>query len=384
MKADIQQCQKCGISETYFNTIFYDGLCGACKFENELTDQDYNQRTENLHGMLTHTGGQRKSKYDCLIPIRGDAEDYFILNYIIKLKLNPLVVMVNNYFLNDLAWHNVHNMITHYDVDSIIFNPNINHYKEAIRSSLRKLDSIYYPYKALHYSYVIRLAKEKGIKWVVWGQCQPIEFAGKYSKRDELRLSSWWVAEHELGGKTFDAFLGTGVQLDSKASLPYQYPSKSVASGVSGIFLSNYMKWDQRKQNEDSLLSGFAPDTPRNTFDKYENAGSSVYYQLHDLLRVKKFGVPKLEQQWATEARKDRMPICPDREQLHRYLAYEIDSFFSEFLQVTKSGYEWFVENRLSGVKHLLRTEAEKQFDASNTLPSNKCASEFILFKKGI
>ena len=44
-----------------------------------------------------------KSHYDCLIPVKGDAEDYFVVSKVLEMDLKPLLVSVNDYFLNILV-----------------------------------------------------------------------------------------------------------------------------------------------------------------------------------------------------------------------------------------------------------------------------------------
>ena len=63
-----------------------------------------------------------KSPYHCVVPVIGDAEDYYVVSKVLELGLNPLIVSVNDYFKNDIGWHNLQNLITHFDVDSFIFN----------------------------------------------------------------------------------------------------------------------------------------------------------------------------------------------------------------------------------------------------------------------
>ena len=57
-----------------------------------------------------------------MIPVVGDAEDYYVTSKVLSLGLRPLIVAVNDYYKNDIGWHNLHNLITYFDVDSIVYN----------------------------------------------------------------------------------------------------------------------------------------------------------------------------------------------------------------------------------------------------------------------
>ena len=388
-------CEVCGISTASFGLTFFGKICSACVSHEERQDQGAVAQNEEYLTSFFSSRGRQGNTYDCIVPVRPDAEDYFTVEYLVKRGLNPLVVLVNNYFLSDIAWHNFHNMITVYDVDSVTFNPNFSAYKELVRSSLRKLESIYYPYKAILHSYVMRLAREKNISRVVWGQCQPLEFSGKFSIRDKLKLSKWWVLEHELGGVSENRFVGTGVHLPREQLDLLTYPPVSKVKGIQSIFLSNFLVWDQVEQNALAVTKGYTAEVAKNTYDPYENTGSSVYYQLHDLLRLQNTRVPKVHEHLARDIRFGRV-IKPENEDklndLTPFLAYDIESFFRDFLDTTKSGFDWFVKNRLGSVKHLIRATADRkiveEFEFNSSLFTNCDRAEskisFVKFAKGI
>lgn len=356
-------CSKCGIKASSFGTTFFGEKCSSCMTLEELNDHDIvSANRDFLDAFLRNAKGSRKT-YDCLVPVRADAEDYYTVGYLIDRGLNPLVVLVNNFFLNDIGWYNFHNLITHYDVDSVAYSPNYVSYLEMVRSSLRKFGSIYYPYKAIQHSYVMRLAKEKNIPAVIWGQCQPLEFSGKFSRSERLFLSQWWIQEHETNGINPERFLGTGVQLNASDAWMIRYPEISEVSGVNSIFLSNFLVWDQFAQNLEASDKGFVVESCINTYDCLENTGSSVYYQIHDLLRIQAKGYPKLHEHVARDTRYGRWALNIGSKilaDIESYVAYNIEPFFKDFLGVTSSGFKWFLKNRLAGVNHLVRATPEK------------------------
>ena len=53
------------------------------------------------------------------------------------------------------------------------------------------------------------------------------------------------------------------------------------------------MKWRHLKNNLNALQYGFLPEIQTSTFDCLENAGCSIHYNLHDLLRIKKYNAGK-------------------------------------------------------------------------------------------
>ena len=107
--------------------IYSDGICSGCKTHNEKYEIDWDKRRNILQEILTKRIKKNKS-YDCLIPVYGDAEDYYVIEKVLSLGLNPLIVHINNYFYNDIGWYNLQNLITYFDLDCHTYNPNFLKY----------------------------------------------------------------------------------------------------------------------------------------------------------------------------------------------------------------------------------------------------------------
>ena len=333
-------------------------------------------------------------KYDCVVPVIGDAEDFYTLSKVIELGLSPLVVCVNDYFKNDIGWHNIHQLITHFDVDSFVFNPDIRVYKELVKTSLRKYSHVLLPFLQLHTSFPVHVAFERKIPLVIWGQNQAVEQVGKFSHIDAAEMSSWSRRQHDLFETDVDQLIGNGAQVDTRYLNYYQYPSvrKLERRGVVGLYLSNYLRWDPLSQNKSVIKFGFQPETNASTFDVYERAGSSVYYQFHDLLKLKRVGYRKITDHLVREIRHGRITRAEAVviEAAYSQRQVNIKPFF-DWLGTTKSGYDWFKMHRLSGVSYLI-TESGMEFKSPNfptklsdfLSPSKRSEEEFLLFDKGI
>ena len=150
---------------------------------------------------------------------------FYVVDKVLSLNLNPLLVSVNNYFLNDIGWSNLHNLITYFDLDSWVYNPEINTYKELIRTSLRKHTHFYLPWIQLHTSFPVHVANEKSIPLVIWGGNQSIEQVGKFSHDDCVEMSSWSRREHDLFNVDTLKLIGNGAQIHERNLNYYMYPS---------------------------------------------------------------------------------------------------------------------------------------------------------------
>ena len=137
-------CTRCLYGESHpFGIEFTDGLCSGCITHEEKYTVNWEKQLNNLKQLVKKIKKKSRS-YDCVVPVKGDAEDYFVLEKVLKLGLNPIVVCINDYFYNELGWHNYHNLITCFDVDSMQYSPDLYTYKNLVAASLRKHNHIHF------------------------------------------------------------------------------------------------------------------------------------------------------------------------------------------------------------------------------------------------
>tara|TARA_B100001173_G_scaffold278459_1_gene260567 strand:+ start:364 stop:1551 length:1188 start_codon:yes stop_codon:yes gene_type:complete len=390
-------CKNCLYKNTHpFGLFIKDGICSGCFTHEEKYEINWIDRVELLKNKITKIVRKNRSHYDCVIPYSGDAEDYHVVNIVLGLGLNPLMVSINDYFLNDIGWHNSHNLITHFDLDSYNFNPEISAYKELVRTSMRKHTHALWPSLALKSAFPVHVAKQKKIPLIIYGQNQSIEQVGKFSHLEEVESSSWSRVEHDLFGYEINDLLGSGGHVVSTDNPYYSYPelSKLGAGKLVGLYLSNYFLWDPLYQNSQVLEHGFIPQKQNATFDPYERAGSSIYYNFHDLSKKIRCGYRKINDHVAREIRHSRLNTQEGKKIISHYDSNPvyIKDFF-HWLEVSDSGYEWFISHKLHSVKHLISDTPVKVPKSSHLLPRklNKNISSgktpkksFETFMKGI
>ena len=388
------KCKKCLYKDSHpFGMSYFDGLCLGCYTHLEKYNLNWEDRYEQLFTIANNSKISSKN-YDCIIPIIGDAEDFFVTSEVLKLGLNPLLVSVNSYFLNDIGWKNLHTLITYFDLDSWVYNPELITYKNLIRTSLRKYNHMYLPWLQLHTSFPVHVAKEKNIPLIIWGSNQSIEQVGKFSHVDNVEMSSWSRIEHDLIGSDIDNLISTGAEVDEKKLNYYRYPEiKKLGTKVRGVYLSNFLPWDPLKQNNGVIKFGFTAEENYSTFDPYERAGSSIYYGIHDLLKYERQGYRKVTDHLVREIRHNRINEKEAHNLRNHYESQKVnlDTFF-HWLGVSKSGIEWYKMHKLLNSKHLI-TSANENHKKKITLPENiqklivnplSSEEQFIFYGKGV
>ena len=386
-------CEKCGYSNSHpFGLTFEHNICSGCITHEEKDNLNWSLRLEYLREKLNKIKKYNKS-YDCVVPVIGDAEDYYLIEKVLELELSPLVVFVNDYFKNDIGWHNIHNLITYYDVDSITYNPNMSSYKELVRTSLRKFNHILLPFIQLHTSFPVHVALKKKIPLIIWPQNQSIEQVGKFSHLDAVEMTKWYRMEHDLFNVNVETLVGNGAQINTNHLEFYNYPNinKLTKVGVFGVYLSNFFRWDPYRQNKNAIDNGYVCEINPSSYDMYERAGSSVYYKLHDILKQQRCGYRKLHDHIARDLRHGHISSCVAntlRENINKTKVH-IKPFF-DWLSVTNSGYKWFLEKRLSNEKKFIAESSSSEIYLDIPaevleLPDAKHPEQlFITFGKGV
>ena len=391
----LNQCSQCldDIRHPLGQMIDDSGLCTGCITHKEKDSIDWNVKWYELQNQCSEILKKRSNNsYDCIIPLNADAEDYYIVELALSLQLKPLLVYVNNYFGTDLSWKNLHTLETHFDLDLVTFNPNIFTYKEAVRTSLRKYNSIYWPYQAIKTSYPVRLAIDMKIPLILWGGLQSTEQVGKFSHNDKVEMSGWSRNQHDLFAVDEIDFFGTGAQISKSEQFHYKYPELKDASRVKGIYLSNYVRWDPWSQNYDMLKHGFTPEDAQYTFDQYERAGSSVFYGVHDLLRLENHGYCKVRDHLSREIRHERISRVNAQKIYAEYLnkGVDIKPFFN-WLGTTESGLKLFIKERIVLSRYKISSQEDPKINFNNYFNISfvhnepSCVSKnFIVYLKGI
>ena len=100
----LKSCSRCLYKSNHpFGLSFLNNECSGCFTHKEKDELDWSERKSLLEAKIRKFKKKTK-KYDCVVPVVGDAEDFFVLSKVLDLGLAPLVVGVNDYFKNDILY----------------------------------------------------------------------------------------------------------------------------------------------------------------------------------------------------------------------------------------------------------------------------------------
>src|SRR5690606_14505482 len=92
--------------------IWFDekGKCAACIAFDARKDIDWNAREKEFIDMVEHIKLNRRTYYDCVIPVSGGKDSHFQVIMALKYGLRPLCVTATTDYLSDLGRRNLDNL----------------------------------------------------------------------------------------------------------------------------------------------------------------------------------------------------------------------------------------------------------------------------------
>lgn len=307
----LMRCIKCLYWSNHPLGITFNsqGVCSGCITHEEKNVLDWNQRFVQLRSIFDSQ--KQHSKYDCIIPVTGGQDSFFIVHYAVHvLGLNPLLVNFNRTFNSKEGIRNLAKLRTVFDADFRQYSISPKTTKAVLSCTLSNLGTINWLWIAGQTSLPVRLAIQLKVPFILWGAHQGLEQVGMYSHLENVEMTSRYRREHDLLGfdeKNIFEF-DPNFSEDDIASISYPSDRELLDSGVRGIYLGNYVRWDPSAQHR--LMEktyGYEGRRVRRGYSKFDNPDCPVYFGIQDLLKQAKFGYSKVTDQLTREVRHGRI-----------------------------------------------------------------------------
>jgi len=304
-------CKNCLYGSTHPLGITFDnnGICSGCTVHKEKYTLDWRSRFSKLSKVIAQYRS-RKNNYDCIIPITGAQDSYFIVHTAKKLGLKPLLVCYNKYFNTDVGIKNLSNLRIKFNLDVLFQNVNPNTVKKITRETLSRFGNIYWPIIAGHTVFPVQISIKYKIPLIIWGAHQGIEQVGMNSHEDEVEMSRRYRKDHDLFGYEAEDLLMISNNLKEADIYQYLYPDDYTLkkNSTRGIYLGNYIPWDTKKQHELMIkIYNYKTINFTRTIDCYDYVDCFNYMNIHDLLKIYKHGYSKITDQLSREIRFGRI-----------------------------------------------------------------------------
>lgn len=329
----MRYCARCLYPENAKPTIIIDeedGICSGCKYHEsrQKIEIDWNER-EKIFEQILHEAKtmakERSNLYDCIVPVSGGKDSHFQV-YVLKEKygMNPLLVTFNHIFNSESGLRNLENLVEKSGCDLIRFTANPHSVKKVSRFMFGTVGDLTWHYHAGIMTLPCRVAVEKNIPFIFWGEHGFAELTGIVSLEDFVEFTKWKRKEHDMRGfEPKDVVKKSQGRITMEDLYPYIYPTDEEIErvGIRGIYLSNFFYWDAKGHTELMMEKwDFSPVTYRrdrtfNLYAKIEDHANDV----HDYLKFLKFGYGRATDDASMEIRHGRMTREEGIEMVRQY-----------------------------------------------------------------
>ena len=306
-------CKRCLYSSDHplGLTIDNEGICSGCRIHEEKDTLDWSYKWDRLVKFTSEYKAQKSQVYDCIIPVSGAQDSYFIVHVVKNLLgMNPLLVTYNKYWNTPLGIRNLANLRIKFNCDILIQNVNPLSVKKITKETLRKFGSLYWHCIAGQTVFPVQTAVRYKIPLIIWGAHQGMEQVGMFSHEHEVEMTRRYRKDHDLMGYEPENLIGYFNTISENDIWQYRYPDDQALNdiGVRGIYLNNYIRWDPKKQHELMIdLYDYKTSSFNRTFDCYDYVDCYNYMDLHDEIKRIKTGFSKVTDHATREIRHGRI-----------------------------------------------------------------------------
>lgn len=372
----MKRCVSCGLPETHETIEFaVDGICNICsQVALKQGAIDWESRRLELGSIIESARG--KADYDCIVPFSGGKDSTFTLLYLVEeFGLKPLVVRFNHGFMRNQVNENLIRTSRQLGVDVLDFTPNWHVVRRLMLQSLiDKGDFCWHCHTGI-FSYPMRVAVEKKVPLLVWGE-PSAEYTAYFGyddmeEFDENRFNRFI----NLGISADDMFLRLGGEFDERDFLPYSYPAIEDLQSLNlrSIALGSYIEWNTRSQGE------LIRDRLGWEGDEVENVPPEFWYEkiecqmqgVRDFLKFIKRGYSRPTHLAAIDVRSGRLSSSEDALYVKEYEGLRpasLDLFLellglseTEFIEIAKSH---VVSPHVFSVESVLRGKPTHDFNS--------------------
>jgi len=345
-------CKRCLYPENHPLHLIFDehGVCSGCRVHEEKEKLDWKERSLKLKNILENYKNTSGNNYDCIIPVSGGRDSYFIVHVVKNIyKMNPLLVTYNKQYNTETGIRNLANLKIRFNCDLVSLTVNPEKVKKITRATLLQMGSMYWHCIAGQTVFPVQVAVKFKIPLIIFGAHQGIDQVGMFSHTDEVEMTRKYRHEHDLMGFEAEDLVNKFDEITEEDITQYKYPDDKEIEQVSvrGIYLNNYIHWDSFTQHEEMVkMYGFEGMPQNRTFDSYNDADCFNYSDVHDYIKYIKWGYSKVTDHVCREIRLRKM----SREEgirLIKEFCFKEPIFLNQFLEwigMTKNGFNYIID----------------------------------------
>ena len=329
---------------------FKDGVCSACRYNEEKEKNiDWSEREEKLI-KLTSQFKRSDGRYDCVVPGSGGKDSAYtahILKY--KYGMNPLTVTWAPHMYTDIGWKNFTNWMHLGGLDNLLFTPNGKLHRLLTKLAFENLLHPFQPFIVGQRIIGPMLAAKFGVDLVFYGENQA-EYGNAIKENRKPTMDTTFFSvqnplEMKFGGLTVREIIER-YNFTINDFTPYipPEPNDKAFQNVEVHYLGYYLKWDPQECYYYAVENtGFTANTARTegSFSKYSSIDDKID-PFHYYTTLIKFGIGRATYDVAQEIRNGKITREEGVLLVRKYDQEFPQRYYKEFLNYISSTEENF------------------------------------------
>ena len=337
----MKYCKKCVMPDTRPGLYLdKEGVCQACRHAERKKKIDWNARMEELKKLCDKYRG-KDDYYNCIIPVSGGKDSHYQV-YTIKekLKMNPLLVSIDNWSWTETGLRNKENLQERFGCDMLTLTLNRKIAKKMLKKGLQyQLSPTWYWDRAV-YSYPLQIAIKFKIPLIIYGENINYEYGGEQSEETENALDQ--VNNNVAKLTTWKIWLDKDIQMKDLNPLIYPKNNEIKKAKLKPIYLSYFEPWDGYKHFLLAKRLGFQTLEKewkrKGLAESYEQI-DTIGYNVHSWCKFPKFGHQHntdILSQWIRTGRISRKTAVELVKKSEHILDQRMLEDFLQFIDMTK------------------------------------------------
>ncbi|MDX1418125.1 MAG: amino acid adenylation domain-containing protein, partial [Candidatus Promineifilaceae bacterium] len=170
---ELNHCIKCGLPSNYPEVTFNSaGVCSLCLDFDAFREEvfRYFGSRADLQQIVAQAKAESSGDYDCMMLFSGGKDSSYVLCQLVEMGLNVLAFSLDNGYISEEAKENIRRVTDHLGVDLIFATT--PHMNAIFADSLERYSNVCQGCYKTIYTLSMKLAREKGIKYIFTGLSQ--------------------------------------------------------------------------------------------------------------------------------------------------------------------------------------------------------------------
>lgn len=297
---DITWCRKCTYPSLSATPLEFDssGQCTGCQMalaRASIPSSEWTARRRLLGDILESSRSAGKSRHDVVVAVSGGKDSYFQVHTMIhEFGLRPLLVTYDGNNWTAEGWRNLLRMREVFDTEHVVIRPPANTLRRLNLASFLAMGDMNWHSHVGIMTVPMAEAIRRGIPLVIYGEHGYADLSGQFGIGDFPEVTYRHRLEHFARGFEWTYFRDVWGFSDQEL-LTWQYPSDELLqnSGLRGIFLGNYLKWEPHVHTK-VVVDQYGFESSSVPFDRTYRRSSNLDDMhengVHDYLKFIKFG----------------------------------------------------------------------------------------------